>query len=172
MFRPLSAALMLLFILPPHAGRKKEKGPDESTRSGQGVVKCEDARVLYSPFDETYAKRILLKDVSDSEDAPQNATKEYSPERDTWKVTIEPDTSKPGPSNTTIYFGSNADENVWKLTLIDVRDVGVKWLSEKLVFGQISWGRTYETEFIFDVQQHKFIYREMAQYGAKFEPCQ
>ena len=82
MFRPVSAALVLLFLLPPKAGREKEKRPDESALPGQGVLKCEDARVVYSPFDETYAKRILLKDVSDSEDPPQNAPKEYSSERD------------------------------------------------------------------------------------------
>jgi hypothetical protein len=172
MFRLVSAVLMLLFLLPPHAGREKEKRPDESVLRGQGVLKCEDASVVYSPFDETYAKRILLKDVSDSEDPPQNAAKEYSPERDMWMVMVEPDTSKPGPWNTTVYFGSNANEKVWKLTLLDVRNVGVKWLNEKLAFGQIWWGRTYETEFILDLQQDKFIYREMAQYGAKSEPCQ
>lgn len=119
-----------------------------------------------------YAKRIVLVDVSKSENPPQTSSKEYSPERDMWEVTVEPDTSKPGPWNTSIYFGSDANKEVWRLTFVDARDARTKWLNEKLVFGQVWWGRIYATEFILDLQQHKFIYREMAQYGAKIEPCQ
>jgi hypothetical protein len=159
----LSAALVLFFLVHPKFAHPQ--GPPD-------VLKCEDAKVLFSPFDEAYSKRIILKDLSNSENPPSNAQREYSPERDMWKVIIEPDTSKPGPWNTVIYFGSDANETVWKLTLVDVRATSVQWLNEKLVFGKVWWGRIYATDFILDVQQRKFLYREMANYVAKGEPCQ
>ena len=96
---------------------------------------------MYTPFDEMYSKRIILKSVTDSEDPPQNAPKEYSPERNMWKAVVDPDTSKPGPWNTSIYFGSDSNEEVWKLTLVDQIGVGIKWTNEKLVFGQVWWGK-------------------------------
>ena len=89
-----------------------------------------------------------------------------------WMAAVEPDTSKPGLWNTSIYFVSNSNEEVWKLTFVDQQGAGVKWLSEKLVFGQAWWGRIYATEFVLDIQQHKFIYMEMANYGAMTEPCE
>jgi hypothetical protein len=51
-----------------------------------------------------------------------------------------------------------------ELTFVDESNGGVKveWLNEKLLFGQVWWGRIYSTDFILDVEQGKFIYREMA----------
>jgi len=44
-------------------------------------------------------------------------------------------------------------------------------LNEKLIFGEVWWGRIYATDFIFDVEQRKFSYREMAHFGELMEPC-
>jgi hypothetical protein len=44
--------------------------------------------------------------------------------------------------------------------------------SEKLVFGQVWWGRFDATEFVIDLQQYKFIYKEMANYVSMAEPCE
>jgi hypothetical protein len=93
-------------------------------------------------------------------------------ERNRWRVAVDPDTTKPGPWSENIYFGSDSNEEVWKLTFIDQIGVDTRWLNEKLVYGQVSWGRIYATEFILDTQEHKFIYREMANYGVMTEPCQ
>jgi hypothetical protein len=44
-------------------------------------------------------------------------------------------------------------------------------LNEKLIYGSVWWGRIVATDFIFDVQGNKFIYREMASYGELIQPC-
>ena len=172
--RLLNAGLLLLLLLPsridPHERRNPE--PERQRPSSQGLLKCADAKVRYAPFDEAYSKRMVLKSVSDAENPPAGSKKDYSPERNMWLVAVEPDTTKPGPWSKSIYFGSDSNEEVWKLTVIDQNGVGTRWLNEKLVYGQVSWGRIYATEFVLDLQQHKFIYREMANYGAVTEPCQ
>jgi hypothetical protein len=127
---------------------------------------------MYSAFDQDYSKRILLRSVTDSEDPPPSVRKVYSPERNRWQAEVESDTTKPGPWNTSIYFGTDSNEEVWKLTFIDEHGADAHWLNEKLVFGQVWWGRTLATDFVLDVEQHKFIYREMAEYGVMAEPCQ
>jgi hypothetical protein len=172
MFKPVFAVLTLLFLVQPKLAEERENPPSEPVPQNQSVMKCEDAKVKYSPFQEAYAKNILWNKLSSTEKPPAVASKEYSPERDSWKIAVEPDFSKPGPFNHTIYFGADGSEEVWKLTILDVRDVRIEFLTEKLVFGQVWVGRIVAVEFVLDLQQHKFIYREMAQYGAKFEPCQ
>ena len=171
MFKPLTICLAVLLFLPVTMDSREAKRERSSIRP-QGFPKCADAKVQYTPFDAAYSKRIIFKSVSGSENPPASARKEYSPDRSMWMAALEPDTSKPGPWNSSFYFGSDADEGVWKLTFVDRRDADVKCLNDKLVFGQIWWGRVYLTEFILDLQQHKFIYREMAHYDAVTEPCQ
>jgi hypothetical protein len=172
MYKPIQTGLLLLFVLQPRVSPQKDRPPAVSASPAQRLLKCENAKVVYTPFDKTYFKRIIFKSVSDTEDPLQNARKEYSPQRNMWMAVVEPDTSKAGPLNTSIYFGSNANEEVWRLTFVDQVGAGGKWISEKLVFGQVCWGRIYATEFILDLQQHKFMYMEMANYGAMAEPCE
>jgi hypothetical protein len=85
----------------------------------QIVLKCDQQKVVYSRFDEAYSRRIVWQDVSNSENPPANAEKEYPPQHTKWSVAIEPDRTKPGSWNTEIYFGSDANDEVWKLSLND-----------------------------------------------------
>ena len=120
MRKPFRAGLVLLLALQPRASSQKDKLPEFLATPSQRLLKCDDARVVYTPLDKTYSKRIIFKSVSDTEDPPQNARKEYSPERNMWMAVVETDISKPGPHNTNIYFGSNANEEVWKLGSVSV----------------------------------------------------
>jgi hypothetical protein len=172
MYKPIQTGLLLLFVLHPRVESQKDRPLEGSPSTAQRLLKCDDARVVYTPFDKIYSRRIIFKSVSDTEDPPQNARKEYSPQRNMWMAVVEAAISKSGPHNTNIYFGSNANEEVWKLTLVNYVGDAPKWLSEKLVFGQVWWGRIYTTEFILDLQQHKFMYMEMANYEAMAEPCE
>jgi hypothetical protein len=141
-------------------------------RSGDPItLKCRQRIVRYSRFDEAYSKRINWQSVSHSENPPATLKKQRSPQDTRWSVTVEPDRTKPGPWTTEIYFGSDANAEVWKLSLIDNTETNFNWLSEKLVFGSIWWGRIYATDVILDLDNHKLIYREMANYGDMVQPC-
>jgi hypothetical protein len=140
----------------------------------QGPLKCGDAKIRYSPFDATYSNRILLKSMAGSGDPQQTAAKKYSPQHTMWQAKVDADTMKAGPWTTSVYFGSDGSSEVLKLSLVDHASGGVQvdWLSEKLVFGRVWWGRISSTDFVLDLQKHQFIYREMAEYGDLIQPCE
>jgi hypothetical protein len=148
------------------------QGTDPLPRGDAIPLKCSQQMVRYSRFDEAYSKRIVWQLVRQSENPPSNLKKERSPQNTRWSVTVEPDRTKAGPWTTSIYFGSDINEDVWKLSLIDNTDTNFKWLSDKLVFGSIWWGRIYATDVILDIDNHKFIYREMANFGDMIQPCE
>jgi hypothetical protein len=166
MFKAVSVSCLAFLIF------QGTKAPKDQQPDSASLQKCDQQRVLYRPFDEAYSKRIVWQSVSNSENPPARVKNEYSPERTKWSVTVDPDTTKPGPWNTQVYFGSDADEEVWKLTLNDNAGTEFKWLSEKLVFGRIWWGRIYATDFVLDLEAHKFLYKEMAHYGDMIQPCE
>lgn len=172
MFKPL-VLVSGTFLLLLGTGRTQTRQVDSPPRrDAPALLKCDQQKVVYSPFDEAYSKRIVWLDVSNSENPPAGVKKEYAPQHTKWSVTIEPDRTKPGPWNTEIYFGSDANEEVWKLSLNDNIEGHARWLSDKLVFGSVWWGRIYATDFILDLDTHKFIYREMAHYGDMIQPCE
>jgi hypothetical protein len=140
----------------------------------QGPLKCNNEKIRYSPFDTTYSNRILLKSMTGSGDLPQTASKKYSPQHTMWQARVDADTMKPGPWTTSVYFGSDGNNEVLKLTLVDHASGGVQvdWLSEKLVFGRVWWGRIISTDFVLDLQKRQFIYREMGEYGDIIQPCE
>jgi hypothetical protein len=81
---------------------------------------------------------------------------------------------KPGPWTTRVYVGRTDSAPEVELRFIDETNGGVSahWLNEKLIFGEVWWGRIYATDFMFDVEQNKFVYREMAHLGELMQPCQ
>jgi hypothetical protein len=139
----------------------------------QALPKCEKAKIQYTTFDETYADRMRILPAKPNAELPLGS-KDYSGEKTHWQMSVPPDTRQPGPYTTRIYIGSAANKPDVELVLVDEVNGGVtlRWLNEKLLFGQVWWGRVYSTDFIFDVEQQKFVYREMAHYGAMVEACQ
>src|SRR5579859_4818002 len=132
MFKPFNVAMLLAMLLPStidlHDYRVEEyRKPERASPQPQGLLKCEDAKVQYAPFDKAYAKRIIFRAVSDTENPPLSIEKEYSPESNMWQVAVDPDTTKPGPWSKSIYFGSDSNEEVWKLTFIDQIGVDTRW---------------------------------------------
>ena len=139
----------------------------------QQLPKCGGARVQYTPFDESYSGRIHIKASIASDIRPSSEKKVFSTQHTRWLVEVVPDTMKPGPWTTRVYVGADdSDPNV-ELSFVDESNGGVdaRWLNEKLIFGEVWWGRIYATDFIFDVEQRKFSYREMAHFGELMEPC-
>jgi hypothetical protein len=91
-----------------------------------------------------------------------------------WRARADPDTTKTGPWTTNVYFRSDGNSEILKLSVFDNASGGVQvdWLSEKLIFDRIWWGRIYSTDFVLDVQKQQFVYREMAEYGDVIQPCE
>jgi hypothetical protein len=172
MFKAMASGLTVFLLL--HAAGGLQNGQAQTTPriQSQHLPKCGDQKVVYSAFDDSYGKRIVWHSGKNIEGPPTGLARQYSPQRTKWIAIVEPDTSKPGPWNTTVYFGSDADEIVSKLSLNDNIGSDFKWLNEKLVFGTIWWGRIYATEVILDLESHKYIFREMAHYGSLTQRCE
>jgi len=138
----------------------------------QEIQKCGDTKVEYSPFDKGYANRMQVHATPNPTGELSTREKEISPQGTRWRITVPPDTTKPGPWTTHVYVGATGRTDL-ELVFVDETNGGVelKWLNEKLLYGQVWWGRIYSTDFIFDAEQRVFVYREMAHYGELIEPC-
>ena len=139
----------------------------------QELAKCDSARVHYTPFDDSYSRRIQINSPSSLETQLSTGDKVLSPQGTRWLTQVLPDTMKPGPWTTRVYLGATKSAPDIELSFVDEENggVAVHWLNEKLIFGEVWWGRIYATDFIFDVEQRKFIYREMAHFGDLMQPC-
>jgi len=144
-----------------------------SQESRPALPKCGEARVPHTPFDENYAQKIILREVQNSGPSEPEGNKEYSPQRTAWVSPSSPEYSRPGPWNTTVTIGTMAGSKVLQLAFQDHASGGasVQWLNEKLLLGHVWWGRIYSTDFMLDVEQEQFIYKQMAHYGEIVEPC-
>ena len=157
----------MLFLVSPLSA------PRLSQESHPSLPKCGQAKVQYTPFDENYSKRIMLREALIPGLSNAEGDKEYSPQHTAWMSPDLPDYSRPGPWDTTIMVGNAAGSKVLQLTFQNHASgsVSIRWLNEKLLFGRVWWGRIYSTDFILDVEREQFIYKQMAHYGEVIEPC-
>ncbi len=130
---------------------------------------CDDARIRYSPIEPQFATRLVVEKASGAR--PTGDTK-ASPQKTRWMQVVAPDYSKRGPWTTTIWIGTNDDQTSMKLTIHDHEGFEVEWLNEKLIYGTVSWSKTMSTDFVFDVEAQKFIYREMEDSADLSAPCE
>jgi hypothetical protein len=142
-------------------------------KPAQELPKCGDARVRYEPFDESYSARMQFHSPVSSDAQPTAKDKTFSPHRTHWLAEPPLDMMKPGPWTARAYLGAVESAPDVELTFVDVveGEPDMRWLNEKLVFGEVWWGRHYATDFIFDLEQRKFIDREMANFGEVAAPC-
>jgi hypothetical protein len=139
----------------------------------QGLPKCESARVHYTPFADSYSARIQVNSLSESVTELSTHEKVFSPQHTRWWSQVLPDTMKPGPWTTRVFMGTGESDPNVELRFVDEGSGGVDvhWLNEKLIFGEVWWGRIYATDFVFDVEQRRFTYREMAHFGELIAAC-
>ncbi len=137
------------------------------------LPKCGTARVQYTPFDDSYSGRIQINSPASSDTQLSAGEKVLSPQQTRWLTQVLPDTTKPGPWTTRVYLGIGKSSPDVELRFVNEANGGVDvhWLNDKLIFGEVWWGRIYATDFIFDLEQRKFTYREMAHFGELIEPC-
>ena len=147
--------------------------PALSQESRPSLAKCGEATVQYTPFDENYSQKIVLREVPNPGPSEPEGNKEYSPQRTAWVLASSPEYSRQGPWNTTLAIATPAGSKILQLAFHDHANGGanVQWLNEKLLFGRVWWGRIYSTDFILDVEKEQFIYKQMAHYGEMIEPC-
>ena len=152
---------LMLFLL------SLSSAPVLSEESRPSLPKCGEARVQYTPFDENYSQKIILREVHDSGPSEPEGNREYSPQRTAWVSPTSPEYSRPGPWNTTVTIAVPAGSKALQLAFHDHASgcASVQWLDEELLFGRVWWGRVYSTDFILDVEKEQFIYKQMAHYG-------
>src|ERR1700720_1104108 len=99
------------------------------------LPKCGEARVQYTPFDENYSQKIILREVHDSGPSEPEGNKEYSPQRTAWVSPSSPEYSRAGPWDTTVAIAAPAGSKGLQLAFHDHASGGasVQWLNEKLL---------------------------------------
>ena len=132
--------------------------------------------VLYSAVAPSALDRISVRQgLGDRERlSSSGAKRQSSPHGTASFVMLEPDTTKPGPWNTTIAITGNQARPLH--LVIDVRDhraggVRPKWLNEKLLWVQAWRGRIISTDLVLDVETGSVVYQEEADYNSLILPC-
>jgi hypothetical protein len=132
------------------------------------VKDCDDLRILYTSMDPKFAARMVAEDTDEARPSGSIRT---SPQHTRWILPGSPDYSKAGPWTTSIWIGEGDDSTTVKLTLHDHEGFSIEWLNEKLVYGTVSWSKALNTVFIFDVENKKFLYREMENSSEMAQAC-
>ena len=120
-------------------------------------------RLFHTIFEEEYEDRIILSMGEYPNVLPEAV---YSGNGAYYFLLVEPDFERSGPWSTRIVINAEQEEPI----LIDLIDhssysVVVKWINEKLLFGRIWWGRVLGTDFVFDVEARRMIFKEMVNDG-------
>jgi hypothetical protein len=133
---------------------------------------CSAEGVIYSPFDKDFAARITVRQLPAN--TPTPGEKQFSPQRTRWLIVgSSPDYMKLGPWTTVVWLFKSEGGMPQRVSFVDHGSggVSVQWLNEKLLYGSVWWGRLESTDFIYDAEKKRFLYREMAYYGELVQPC-
>lgn len=135
--------------------------------------KWKEPRKFHTRFERRYDERIV---ISREKLMPQPTRKVLSPNKAYW-FTVNPD-FEPNPATPSLYsFHNDPDVPIYVfherdyLIKILLRDrypnfvLDIRWVNEKLLFIQVSWGRVLGTCFLFDVEREEIIYKEMVNDG-------
>jgi len=135
-------------------------------------AECGGRALTYEAFDEHFAARMKIRPWSP--DPLVGGDKQFSTQHTRYIVVSRPDYRKPGPWGTAVWIRDTDGKGTpVMLAFLDHASGGVNlhWLNEKLLYGSVWWGRIISADFIFDVKNQRFIYREMANYGQLIQPC-
>lgn len=161
--RGLKTALVASLLLAAMSALAQTSAPT----SKPALKDCEDLHIRYGPMDPKFASRM---EVLASDTQPHGSGKQ-SPQGTRWMLAPSPDYGKAGPWTTAIFVGGE-DQPTVKLVLHDHEGFTIEWLNEKLLYGTIAWSKSLSTDFIFDVEAQKFIYREMENSGDLGQECE
>jgi 3-oxoadipate enol-lactonase len=86
----------------------------------------------------------------------------HSPNKGYYFMVLRPSTTEPGPRITQV-FVYNEKDHMTKISLVDHYPnflPSITWISEKLLFLRVWWGRIVGTDLVYDVEQERIIYEE------------
>jgi hypothetical protein len=167
--RRMALAWVLLLALTPHLGVAQgtwtwHTRPD----------KWNEPRTFQTPFSDAYQQRILIHHASPSQDL---GIKILSLNGAYWFAT-NPDSAPERSSERSVSFHVGTpdvrirvfNEREQQIDII-FKDhdpsslITAGWVTEKLLFIRVWWGRALGTDMVFDVERESFIYREMVNDG-------
>jgi hypothetical protein len=123
-----------------------------------------EARIYHpGPPPAELANRVHLIETTSAAPAPGEPT--VSPNGGYRFWVRNPDTSKEGPWGAGIIIDV---ERKTRPTLVFenvAQPIHPRWLSEKLVFVRVAWGRIAFSDLIFDVENREIVYHQEARYG-------
>ena len=134
-----------------------------------GVKDCDELRIRYAAIEPKYAERLIIEETKQPR---PNGEPRSSPQHTRWVLAVAPDYAKAGPWTTNIWVGEGDTETTARLILKEHEGFSIEWLNEKLLYGTVSWSKTLNTVFVFDVENKKFLYREMEDSSEMSEPCE
>jgi len=132
-----------------------------------------EPRIYHGPFMQDYAGpchpatdfagRIAISRVAPEE---KPADRVLSPNGAYWFAMRSPDTTRPGPWETTIDIEYERDTRI-RISVRDHKSAGVRprWINEKLLYVEIWWGRVLGSYLIFDVEAETVLAKEMIHDG-------
>lgn len=161
---------IILGVLLACAAHALAQTPSQAQPPAEPQAKdCDDVHIRYEPLNAEYSGRLVVEPTKDPR--PMGDPKS-SPQKTRWMQVAAPDYSKRGPWTTTVWLGEEANVPQLKLTIRNHEGFEVEWLNEKLIYGTVTWSKVLSTDFIFDVETQKFLYREMENSAELAEPCE
>jgi hypothetical protein len=124
---------------------------------------CSEARIKYSDPPAEFANKVRLEAAQKVD----QTNEQKSPHLVRLVAQSKPDYMKPGPWNSLFTFYN--DRSATALFSLVIKEHGNavhgEWVSDRLYFVEIWWGRIAASEVLVDVETRKIIYHQFAHYG-------
>jgi len=136
---------------------------------------CSENSVDYSTPPASIEQKMKLAKLMPIEKPPAGGTKNVSPQETRWFVEQDPDyLSTAKPWDTVLYIGKASSEGAFlKASFLDHGNTfSAHWINDQLIFVQVGLGHIASGDLILDIDNGKFIYDRMANYGQLGEPCE
>lgn len=150
--RAIAQIFVVLFLPSSGVAQQYHTRPD----------KWSEPRIFHQRFESQYGDRIVISRVP----VQEFPNKEFSSNKAYWFAIRTPNYMRPRPWSTQLFIYQERPY----LVKIDVKDHAhydnrVTWVSEKLIYVRVWWGRVLGSDFVIDVEAEKIVHREMVHDG-------
>lgn len=135
--------------------------------------KCGDRPVSFRANPPELKAKIHVRRLRAGQAEIGSGSKEMTAQGTRWLVTRDANYMLPGPWSTTYFVGTSAsDRPDLELRIAEHGStIAAKWISEKLLYVEVWWGRFGATDLILDVASGKVLYSEFGDYRQVSDPC-